>query len=155
MTKELIEVRGPTNQVIPDDLWLLVIDGDVSKYGKGDSRSALMDPDATVLTIELTGNDVMGGSSSNVSSQTPNIEYNDNFSGASGFYMLIRVTDPDGVAIEGPEREEGLVFDGNIDATGNHTSWILYNSVAYLDDDVTMNFQSEGMHKWFCTRYGL
>lgn len=181
LTKELIEVRGPANQVIPDDLWLLVIDGDgnASNYGKvtqeiqlGDGTrtfgangifaivcnytdentnevtmnpySALMDPDATVLTIELTGNNVSGGSSSNVSSQTPDIGYNGNFADASGSYMLIRGTDPDGVAVDGPESGEGLAFDGNIDATGDHTSWILYDSVAYLDDDVENGLPERG-----------
>ncbi|MFK7831916.1 MAG: T9SS type A sorting domain-containing protein [Winogradskyella sp.] len=173
LTNELIEVRGPANEIIPSDLWLIVIDGDgnASNYGKstaeiqlGDGTrtfgangifaivcnytdentnevttnpyGALMDSDATVLTIELTGNDVTGGSSSNVSSQTPDIGYNGNFADASGTYMLIQSTnDPDGVAIDGPESGDGLAFDGNIDATGEHTSWILYDSVSYLDDD--------------------
>jgi hypothetical protein len=166
LTNELIEVRGPANQVIPTDLWLLVIDGDgnASNYGKvtqeiqlGDGTrtfgangifaivcnytdentsvvttnpySALMDSDATVLVIELTGNNVTGGSSSNVSTQTPDIGYNGNFADASGSYMLIRGSDPDGVVVDAD-------LDGNIDATGDHTSWVLYDSVAYLDDDI-------------------
>ncbi|MEM6515896.1 MAG: T9SS type A sorting domain-containing protein, partial [Bacteroidota bacterium] len=173
LTNELIEVRGPANEVIPTDLWLLVIEGDAnaSNYGRvaeeiqlGDGTrtfgangifaivcnytdentsvvttnpySALMNPDATVLEIELTGNDVTGGSSSNVSSQTPDIGYDGNFSDATGSYMLIQGSDPDNVYIDGPNAGDALAFDGNIDATGPQTSWILYDSVAYMDDDI-------------------
>ena len=40
---------------------------------------SLMHPDANVLVIELTGNDVTGGSNSNTSTQTPDIGYDGNF----------------------------------------------------------------------------
>lgn len=173
LTKELIEVRGPANEVIPEDLWLLVVEGDAnaSNYGRvtqemqlGDGTrtfgsngifavvcnytdentgdfttnpyGASMDSEANFLTIELTGNDVTGGSSSNVSSQTPDIGYNGNFADASGSYMLIQGENPDNVRLDGPDAGDGLPFDGNIDAVGPHTSWILYDSVAYLDDDI-------------------
>lgn len=181
LTKELIEVRGPADEVIPSDLWLIVIDGDgnASNYGKvtqeiqlGDGTrtfgsngifaivcnytdtntsvvttnpySALMDSEANVLTIELTGNNVEGGSSSNVSSQIPDIGYNGNFADASGSYMLIQGSDPDGVAVDGPDAGDGLDFDGVIDSSGPHTSWILYDSVAYLDDDIESGLPERG-----------
>ncbi|MGJ8548943.1 T9SS type A sorting domain-containing protein [Winogradskyella wichelsiae] len=181
LTNELIEVRGPANEVIPEDLWLLVIDGDgnASNYGKvtqeiqlgdgirtfgangifaivcnyTDENSAvvttnpyasLMDSDASVLTIELTGNDVTGGSSNNVSSQTPDIGYNGNFADASGSYMLIQGENPDGVAIDGPDAGDGLAFDGVIDSVGPHTLWTLYDSVAYLDDDIEDGLSERG-----------
>ncbi len=90
---------------------------------------ALMDPQANVLVIELTGNNVLGGSNSNTSTQTPDIGYDGNFADATGSYMLISGSDPDGVVLDAD-------LDGNIDATGDHTSWVLYDSVAFMDDDL-------------------
>ncbi|MBC3844800.1 T9SS type A sorting domain-containing protein [Winogradskyella echinorum] len=90
---------------------------------------SLMHADANVLVIELTGNDVTGGSNSNTSTQTPDIGYDGNFADATGSFMLISATDPDGAVIDAD-------LDGNIDATGDHTSWTLYDSVAFMDDDL-------------------
>ena len=98
--------------------------------------SALMSPDATVIVIELTGNDVTGSSSSNVSSQTPDIGYDGNFIDASGTYMLVSASaNPKDVYIDGPSAGDGLAADGNIDTSGDHTLWTLYDSVAYIDDN--------------------
>ena len=166
LTRELLEIRGTPNAVIPSDLWFLVIEGDANagNYGKvtdemniGDGvrtfgangifaimcnytdentavvttnpYEALMDPQANYLVIELTGNDVNGGSNSNTSTQTPDIGYDGNFADATGSYMLISGSDPDGVVIDAD-------LDGNIDAAGDHTSWVLYDSVAFMDDDL-------------------
>ena len=92
---------------------------------------ALMDPQANVLVIELTGNDVTGGSNSNTTTQTPDIGYDGNFADATGSYMLISSSSsPDGVVIDSD-------LDGEIDATGAHTTdWVLYDSVAFMDDDL-------------------
>ena len=166
LTRELIEIRGTPNAIIPSDLWFLVVEGDpnAGNYGKvtdemniGDGvrtfgangifaimcnytdentavvttnpYEALMDPQANYLVIELTGNDVNGGSNSNTSTQTPDIGYDGNFADATGSYMLISGSDPDGVVIDAD-------LDGNIDAAGDHTSWVLYDSVAFMDDDL-------------------
>ena len=176
LTKELIEIRGTPNAIVPTDLWLVAIEGDsnTSSYGRvseeiqlGDGTrtfgangilaivcdytdevtlvettnpyTALMSPDASVLTIALTGDNVAGGSSNNVSSQTPDIGYDGNFSDASASYMLISGSDPDNVFIDGPSAGDGLPFDGVIDTVGDHTAWTLYDSVAYIDDDHTTN----------------
>ena len=166
LTRELIEIRGTPNAIIPSDLWFLVVEGDpnAGNYGKvtdemniGDGvrtfgangifaivcnytdentlvkttnpYGALMDSDANVLVIELTGNDVNGGSNSNTSTQTPDIGYDGNFADATGSFMLISGSDPDGVVLDAD-------LDGNIDSTGDHTSWVLYDSVAFMDDDL-------------------
>lgn len=94
----------------------------------------LIDPAATVLEIELTGDDVTGSSSSNVSSQTPDIGYDGNFSDQTGTYMLIQAAeDPDGVRIDGDG--DTVAPDGAIDADGVHTTWTLYDSITYMDDN--------------------
>ena len=166
LTNELIEIRGTPDAVIPSDLWFIVVEGDPSagNYGKvtdemniGDGvrtfgsngifaivcnytdentavvttnpYQALMADDANFLVIELTGNDVTGGSNSNTSTQTPDIGYDGNFADATGSFMLISGSDPDGVVIDAD-------LDGNIDTTGDHTSWVLYDSVAFMDDDL-------------------
>lgn len=94
----------------------------------------------TIITIELTGNNVTGGSSSNTSSQIPDIGYDGNFADASGTYMLITSdVDPDGDNIDVLLNSDGITAgsDGIIDATGDHidNNWVLYDSISYLDDD--------------------
>lgn len=148
LTNELIEIRGTANAVIPNDLWLVVVEGDpnAGNYGKvtdamniGDGTrtfgangifaivcnytdentavvttnpyESLMHADANVLVIELTGNDVTGGSNSNTSTQTPDIGYDGNFADATGSFMLISATDPDGAVIDAD-------LDGNNDLGG-------------------------------------
>lgn len=98
--------------------------------------TALISSDATVITVEITGGDVTSGSSSAVRTTTPDIGYDGNFSDATGSYMLIQGSDPDNIFIDGPSGGDGLAFDGIIDATGPQTSWTLYDSVAYMDDDL-------------------
>lgn len=98
--------------------------------------TALMDPAATIITIELTGDNVNGSSSSNVSSQTPDIGYDGNFIDATGNYMLVTAgSNPKDVYIDGPNSGEASAADGIIDSSGDHTSWTLYDSVSYMDDN--------------------
>lgn len=177
-TNELIEIRGTPGEVVPENLWLVVIEGDSNSgsFGKvaeeiklGDGirefgengilsivcdytdestmvvttnpYTALMDPESSILTIALTGNDVTGGNSSNVSTKTPDIGYDGNLSDASASYMLISATSElesvNDIFLDGPSAGDGLDYDGVIDATGDHTLWTLYDSVAFLDDDHT------------------
>ncbi|WP_088324641.1 hypothetical protein [Polaribacter tangerinus] len=94
--------------------------------------STFISTDATVITIELTGNDVTGSSSSNTSTKTPDIGYDGNFLDPSATYMLITSdANPDARNIDTSPQ------DGIIDATGDHITqnWVLYDSVSYLDDD--------------------
>ncbi|MCF6181268.1 T9SS type A sorting domain-containing protein [Lutibacter sp.] len=96
--------------------------------------SSLISSDATVIVIELTGNDVTGSSSSNVSTKTPDIGYDGNLIDATATYMLISASsNPKSVRIDGTS--DATDADGIINATGDHTSWTLYDSITYMDDD--------------------
>ena len=173
LTNEYIEIRGGADEVVPNDLYLIVIEGDgeSSSLGKvaeainlGDGSlkfgsngilvlianytdentsvkttspyTTLIDSDATVLTIELTGSDVTSSSSSAVSTKTPDIGYDGNLSDETATYMLVSSTSsPKSKYIDGPSSGQGLAADGVIDSSGDHTSWTLYDSYSILDDD--------------------
>ena len=83
----------------------------------------------TVITIELQGTNVQGSNSASVTSFSPDIGYDGNIEDFAVSYMLIQAPeDPQGHDLDSDN-------DGVIDATGDHTSWTLYDSVAYLDND--------------------
>ena len=173
LTNEYIEIRGGADEVVPNDLYLIVIEGDgeSSSLGKvaeainlGDGSlkfgsngilvlianytdentsvkttspyTTLIDSDATVLAIELSGSDVTSSSSSAVSTKTPDIGYDGNLSDETATYMLVSSnSSPKSKYIDGPSSGQGLAADGVIDSSGDHTSWILYDSYSILDDD--------------------
>jgi len=96
--------------------------------------SSLMSSGATVITVELTGDNVTGTSSSNVSTKVPDIGYDGNMEDASTTYMLVQSgTEAAPVSPKGHDLDSDN--DGVIDAVGTHTSWILHDSVSYLDID--------------------
>ena len=172
LSAEYIEIRGTANEVIPSDLYLIVIEGDgesgslgkvteaislgdgtrsfgsngvfaiVSNYQELGTSStftngyaALIDQAATVLVIELSGTDSDGdrNDSGDVSTKTPDIGYDGNLSDGTATYMLVSSTsNPKNVRIDGATTAEA---DGIIDNTGDHTSWTLYDSYSFLDDD--------------------
>tara|TARA_B100000925_G_scaffold82365_1_gene58554 strand:- start:3730 stop:4935 length:1206 start_codon:yes stop_codon:yes gene_type:complete len=173
LSLEYIEIRGTANEVIPSDLYLIVIEGDgesgslgkvveaislgdgtrsfgsngifaiVSNYeelGSGttytNGYSPLIDQAATVLVIELSGTDNGNGKladSADVSTKTPDIGYDGNLSDGTATYMLISsASNPKNERIDGATAADA---DGNIDSTGDHTSWTLYDSYSYIDDD--------------------
>ena len=172
LSAEYIEIRGTANEVIPSDLYLIVIEGDgesgslgkvteaislgdgtrsfgsngifaiVSNYQElGTSTTftngyaALIDQAATVLVIELSGTDSDGdrNDSGDVSTKTPDIGYDGNLSDGTATYMLVSSTsNPKNVRIDGATTAEA---DGIIDNTGDHTSWTLYDSYSFLDDE--------------------
>jgi len=170
-TKELIEIRGEANAVIPSDLWLVAVEGDGNSSNAGrlseeiqlgdgtrtfgangifaivtnyiDDNTAvvttnaydgLINPDATVFEVNVTGVDVMSSSSGDVTGFSPDIGYDGNFSDQTGTYMLIQASeDPDGVRIDGDG--DTVAPDGEIDDTGVHTTWVLYDSITYMDDN--------------------
>ena len=172
LSAEYIEIRGTANEIIPSDLYLIVIEGDgesgslgkvteaislgdgtrsfgsngvfaiVSNYQEiGTSTTftngyaALIDQAATVLVIELSGTDSDGdrNDSGDVSTKTPDIGYDGNLSDGTATYMLVSSTsNPKNVRIDGATTAEA---DGIIDNTGDHTSWTLYDSYSFLDDD--------------------
>jgi hypothetical protein len=173
LTNEYIEIRGGADEVVPNDLYLIVIEGDgessslgkvaeAIKLGDGSLKfgsngilvlianytdentsvkttspyTTLIDSDATVLTIELTGSDVTSSISSAVSTKTPDIGYDGNLSDETATYMLVSSTSsPKSKYIDGPSSGQGLAADGVIDSSGDHTSWTLYDSYSILDDD--------------------
>lgn len=95
---------------------------------------SIISSDATVLEIALTGTDVTSSSSSAVDTKTPDIGYDGNFIDATATYMIVSApSDPKGVRIDGTSNSDDA--DGNINASGDHTSWTLYDSVGYGDDD--------------------
>ena len=172
LSAEYIEIRGTANEIIPSDLYLIVIEGDgesgslgkvteaislgdgtrsfgsngvfaiVSNYQELGTSStftngyaALIDQAATVLVIELSGTDSDGdrNDSGDVSTKTPDIGYDGNLSDGTATYMLVSSTsNPKNVRIDGATTAEA---DGIIDNTGDHTSWTLYDSYSFLDDD--------------------
>lgn len=172
LSAEYIEIRGAANEVIPSDLYLIVIEGDgesgslgkvteaislgdgtrsfgsngifaiVSNYQElGTSTTftngyaALIDQAASVLVIELSGTDSDGdrNDSGDVSTKAPDIGYDGNLSDGTATYMLVSSTsNPKNVRIDGATTAEA---DGEIDNTGDHTSWTLYDSYSFVDDD--------------------
>tara|TARA_R110001632_G_scaffold18712_4_gene57599 strand:+ start:5894 stop:7108 length:1215 start_codon:yes stop_codon:yes gene_type:complete len=95
---------------------------------------SIISSDATVIEIALTGTDVTSSSSSAVDTQTPDIGYDGNLIDATATYMLVTASsDPKGLRIDGTSDSSDA--DGVFNATGDHTSWTLYDSVAYMDDD--------------------
>jgi hypothetical protein len=95
---------------------------------------SVISSDATVIEISLTGTDVSSSSSSAVDSQSPDIGYDGNFIDPTATYMLITSsTDPNGLRLDGTS--DASDADGVLNTTGDHTSWTLYDSVAYMDDD--------------------
>ncbi|APZ46124.1 hypothetical protein BW723_07350 [Polaribacter reichenbachii] len=95
---------------------------------------SIISSDATVIEIALTGTDVTSSSSSAVDSQTPDIGYDGNLIDATATYMLVSApSNPKGVRIDGTSNSDDA--NGVINDTGDHTSWTLYDSVGYGDDD--------------------
>lgn len=172
LSAEYIEIRGTANEVIPSDLYLIVIEGDgesgslgkvteaislgdgtrsfgsngifaiVSNYlelgtntAYTNGYAALIDQAATVLVIELSGTDSDGdrNDSVDVSTKTPDIGYDGNLSDGTATYMLISsASNPKNVRVDGATKADA---DGIIDSTGDHTSWTLYDSYSFVDDD--------------------
>ncbi len=172
LSAEYIEIRGTANEVIPSDLYLIVIEGDgesgslgkvteaislgdgtrsfgsngifaiVSNYQElgapttfTNGYAALIDQAATVLVIELSGTDADGdrNDSGDVSTKTPDIGYDGNLSDGTATYMLISsASNPKNDRVDGATTADA---DGIIDPTGDHTSWTLYDSYSFVDDD--------------------
>lgn len=113
----------------------------ITNYTDSDDNSFTASPylsiissDATVIEIALTGTDVTSSSSSAVDTKVPDIGYDGNLIDATATYMLITASsNPNGLRIDGTSDSSDA--DGVINATGDHTSWILYDSVSYMDDD--------------------
>ena len=172
LSAEYIEIRGTANEVIPSDLYLIVIEGDgesgslgkvVEAISLGDGTrsfgsngifaivsnylelgtnttftngyAALIDQAATVLVIELSGTDTDGdrNDADDVSTKTPDIGYDGNLSDGTATYMLISsASNPKNDRVDGATKADA---DGIIDPTGDHTSWTLYDSYSFVDDD--------------------
>jgi hypothetical protein len=95
---------------------------------------SIISSDATVIEIALTGSDVTSSSSSAVSTKTPDIGYDGNLIDATATYMLVTSSEsPSGKRIDGTSDSSDA--NGVINDTGDHTSWTLYDSVSYMDDD--------------------
>lgn len=113
----------------------------ITNYTDSDDNSVTDSPyesiissDATIIEIALTGTDVSSSSSSAVDTKTPDIGYDGNLIDATATYMLVSASDsPKGVRIDGTSDSSDA--NGVINATGDHTSWTLYDSVSYGDDD--------------------
>lgn len=94
---------------------------------------SLISIDATVIEIEIQGTDVGSSSSSTFSAAVPDIGYDGNLIDATGTYMIVAASsNPKDVYIDGTGSDD---HDGVIDSTGDHTSWVLYDSVTYMDDN--------------------
>jgi len=181
LTKELLEVRGPANALVPSDLYFISIEGDGNSSSLGQVEEAValgdgtrtfgangilvlitnytqdsggsttlenldgsydsffesyLDSDASIIEIALAGGDLGSSSSSAVTSKIPDIGYDGNFIDQSGTYMLVSASaNPKDVYVDGPSSGEAAAADGVIDSSGDHTSWTLYDSVAYIDDN--------------------
>ena len=113
----------------------------ITNYTDSDDSSFTASPylsiistDATVIEIALTGTDVTSSSSSAVDMQVPDIGYDGNLIDATATYMLVTASsDPAGERIDGSSSSADA--NGVINATGDHTSWVLYDSISYMDDD--------------------
>jgi hypothetical protein len=113
----------------------------IANYTDSDDNSFTASPylsiissSATVIEIALTGTDVLSSNSSAVDSQVPDIGYDGNLIDATATYMLISASsNPKGLRIDGTSDSSDA--NGVINTTGDHTSWILYDSYAYMDDD--------------------
>ena len=114
----------------------------VSNYTETDNGNLLttnpytsvISSNANIITIELEGTDVGSSSSSAVDTKTPDIGYDGNFTDASGNYMLIYApTNPKDHDLD--SNDDGVIDDATVAPGAEHLSWILYDSVAYLDYD--------------------
>jgi hypothetical protein len=113
----------------------------ITNYTDSDDNSftpspylSIISSDATVIEIALTGTDVTSSSSSAVDTQVPDIGYDGNLIDATATYMLVSASsDPKGLRIDGTSDSSDA--NGVINATGDHTSWTLYDSISYMDDD--------------------
>tara|TARA_R110002074_G_scaffold401477_1_gene599768 strand:- start:17424 stop:18662 length:1239 start_codon:yes stop_codon:yes gene_type:complete len=182
LTKELLEVRGPANAVVPTNLYFISIEGDGNSSSLGQVEEAIqlgdgvrtfgangilvlianytqdsggntglenldgfyesffdtyIHADATQIEIALAGNDLGSSSSSAVSTKTPDIGYDGNFIDQTGTYMLITAdSSPKDDYIDGTGAGDA---DGVIDAGAGTdvmaNNWLLYDSVAYMDDN--------------------
>ena len=93
----------------------------------------LINSDATIIEIVVTGTDVTSSSSSTFTSASPDIGYDGNFIDQTATYMLISAdANPDGLRIDGTGMGDA---DGNFEATGDHTSWTLHDSITMMDED--------------------
>ncbi len=101
----------------------------------------LANSDAEVITIELEGvaeaesddPDALRRFNDVTVTSMNGIGFDGNLNDQSATYMLINsATDPKDVDVDG---EDGNPHDGIFDATGDHTSWIIYDSYSILDND--------------------
>ncbi|RED43881.1 putative secreted protein (Por secretion system target) [Winogradskyella eximia] len=133
---EYIELRGPASTALPAGTYFVTIEGDGNSGNLGKVDEAL---DLSGLTFGANGylTITFSGSSyeshfqadSNNYTEVEVIAYDGNLLDYSATYLLINSsTDPDGVIVDTDP-------DGEFDATGDHTSWIIYDSVSSLDDD--------------------
>jgi hypothetical protein len=110
--------------------------------------SALAASGANVVTVELTASSIEWTDESpsgdgifetlnkfNISSRTPDIDYDGTINDQSATYMIVQTTAGEG----NPDGEE---IDSNADGVldGVATGWTIYDSVAILDDDDTVEF---------------
>ena len=119
----------------------------IANYTDSDDNSFTASPylsiissSATVIEIALTGTDVSSSSSSAVDSQVPDIGYDGNLIDATATYMLISASsNPKGLRIDGTSDSSDA--NGVINTTGDHTSWILYDSYAKNRKNSTRGFK--------------
>ncbi len=135
---EFIELRGPANSALPANTYFVVIEGDGESSSVGKVKEVL---DVSGLTFGANGflTITFGGSSyegnfvaaSNNYTETQVTGYDGDLMDYSASYLLISASsDPNNVNVDSNK-------DGEFDATGDHTSWNIYDSVSSLDDDGT------------------
>lgn len=138
---EFIELRGPANEALPAGTYFIAIEGDGESGNLGKVEEVLDLSGLTFgangyLTITFTGSTYEGNfvaASANYT-ETNITDYDGDIIDYSASYMLISATaNPDNVVVDADQ-------DGEFDATGDHTTWNIYDSVSSLDDDGSLEF---------------
>ncbi|MBC2844150.1 T9SS type A sorting domain-containing protein [Winogradskyella flava] len=135
--KEYLEFRGPASGSFPANIYFIGIEGDGSS-NPGEVKDVIDLSSQSFGTNGFLGLATVASGYATATGIDPDgnmVDENDvptydgDFMDQSITYMLIlSATDPDGVDIDTDD-------DGVIDASGDHTSWTIYDSTSNLDDE--------------------
>lgn len=136
---EFIEFRGPAGTSFPAGTYLITIEGDGDDTGDVGEVEEVLDLSGLTfgangyLTLTYTGNSyttVLAASNSNDYTEADVDGYDGNLADYSASYLLISASSKPSKDL----KVDVSPLDGEFDATGDHTSWNIYDSVSSLDD---------------------
>lgn len=136
---EFIEFRGPANTSFPAGTYLVTIEGDGDDAGDVGEVEEVLDLSGLTfgsngyLTLTFTGSayaTILASADSKDYTEADVTDYDGNLADYSASYLLINAASKPSKDLKVDESP----LDGEFDATGDHTSWNIYDSVSSLDD---------------------